>query len=151
MNLKSKTQNQQPLETKLMRYTWWLVVVWSLSMFTLLTRDISSHKEISENIAIMEARSLFQKDEAFRFWAATHGGVYVPVSERTSPSPYLDHIFERDIETPSGIKLTLMNPAWALRQLNEDYSKTYGAAGHIPVYCLYVPKMHRINGSKMPS
>lgn len=100
-------------------------------MAGLLIYDLISLKRSAQNLAIKEARALFQKDEAFRFWAATHGGFYVPVTERTSPNPYLNHVFERDIETPSGTKLTLMNPAWALRQMNEDFKESYGISGHI--------------------
>ena len=114
-----------------MKYTWWIVVVWTLILGGLLLRDLVILKDATQSLAIREARAHFQKDEAFRFWAATHGGFYVPVDERTPPSPYLDHIFERDIETPSGVQLTLMNPAYAMRQMNEDFAETYGVAGHI--------------------
>ncbi|MBF0370463.1 MAG: DUF3365 domain-containing protein [Magnetococcales bacterium] len=77
------------------------------------------------------ARAHFQKDTAFRFWGASHGGVYVPITERTPPNPSLSHIPERDIETPSGRKLTLMNPAYMLRQLMSEYAGLYGARGRI--------------------
>lgn len=97
----------------------------------LLFRDLAILNQSIRNLAIREARAHFQKDKAFRFWAATHGGFYVPITEHTPPSPYLAHIPERDIETPSGKKLTLMNPAWALRQMNEDFLETYGVFVHI--------------------
>jgi len=45
--------------------------------------------------------------------------------------PHLSHIPERDITTPSGKKLTLMNPAYMLRQLMDDYSQLYGVKGKI--------------------
>ena len=44
---------------------------------------------------------------------------------------YLKNISERDITTPSGKKLTLMNPAYMVRQVMEDYSELYGVRGHI--------------------
>lgn len=82
-------------------------------------------------LAHKEANANFNKDQAFRFWATMHGGVYVPVTEKTSPSPYLAHISERDITTPSGRHLTLMNPAYIMRQLNEQQDKLMGIRGHI--------------------
>ncbi len=59
-----------------------------------------------------------------------HGGVYVPVTERTVPNPYLD-VPERDITTPSGRRLTLMNPAYMTREVHDLVKDTYGIYGHI--------------------
>ncbi|GFO55726.1 hypothetical protein GMSM_27330 [Geomonas sp. Red276] len=70
-------------------------------------------------MARAEARVAFEKDTLYRKWATSHGGVYVPVDERTSPNPYLSHIPERDLTTPSGRHLTLMNPAYMTRQVFE--------------------------------
>jgi len=38
---------------------------------------------------------------------------------------------ERDIKTPDGKALTLMNPAYMLRQVMEKYESLYGVRGHI--------------------
>lgn len=62
---------------------------------------------------------------------AEHGGLYVPENERTPPNPYLDHVEDQNIQTPSGVNLTLMNPAYALRQLIEEYEASMGIIGHI--------------------
>ena len=59
------------------------------------------------------------KDVLYRQWGARHSGVYVPVTPETPPNPYLSHIPERDITTPSGKKLTLVNPAYMTRQVYE--------------------------------
>jgi PAS domain S-box-containing protein len=83
------------------------------------------------NIARSEARAYFNKDQAFRLWAASHGGVYVEPDERTLPNPYLAHIPERDVLTTGGMRLTLMNPAYILRQVIGDFSELYGIRGHI--------------------
>ena len=87
------------------------------------------HQHITE-LAYDKARTHFEKDLAIRIWAAKHGGIYVPVNKRTPPNPYLSHVPERDIVTPSGKHLTLMNPAYILRQLNEEYPKGK-VSGHI--------------------
>uniref|UniRef100_C6DYM8 histidine kinase n=1 Tax=Geobacter sp. (strain M21) TaxID=443144 RepID=C6DYM8_GEOSM len=70
-------------------------------------------------VARAEARASFGKDTLFRRWGNWHGGVYVAVTEATLPNPYLAHIPERDITTPSGKRLTLINPAYMMRQVFE--------------------------------
>ncbi|SDM88539.1 PAS domain S-box-containing protein [Geoalkalibacter ferrihydriticus] len=77
------------------------------------------------------ARHSFGKDLTFRRWATSHGGVYVPVTANTPPNPYLTHVFERDITTPSGRDLTLVNPAYMLRQMHEMADELFGTRGHI--------------------
>jgi signal transduction histidine kinase len=73
----------------------------------------------------------FNKDTVYRYWATSHGGVYVPVTAETPPNPNLAHIPERDIVTPSGRKLTLVNPAYMTRQVYTLGQKKYGLFGHI--------------------
>ena len=82
-------------------------------------------------LAKKEALTNFNKDIALRYWATEHGGVYVPASAQTPPNPYLSHVQERDIITPSDRKLTLMNPAYMIRQVMEGYEKLYGVKGRI--------------------
>lgn len=59
------------------------------------------------------------------------GGVYVPVTEQVQPDPYISYIPERDVRTPSGRLLTLINPALMVRQFNELARETYSARGHL--------------------
>lgn len=93
-----------------------------------------SHNEHYDN-AILMAKSAtidsFQKDLVYRKWAALHGGVYVPTSDHAHPNPYLANIPDRDVETTSGKKLTLINPAYMTRQVHELGMKEYGLIGHI--------------------
>ncbi|HEX9714949.1 MAG TPA: PAS domain-containing protein [Desulfurivibrionaceae bacterium] len=80
--------------------------------------------------AKIEARSVLDRDLLYRRWAALHGGFYAPVTENNQPNPYLTAIPERDIPTPSGRNLTLINPASMTRQVYE-LGKEYGLKGHI--------------------
>jgi chemotaxis family two-component system sensor kinase Cph1 len=57
--------------------------------------------------------------------------VHVPVSEKTRPNPFLGHLPERDIQTPGGKSLTLMNPAYKIRQMMEFFAELYGMRGRI--------------------
>lgn len=96
--------------------------------------NISVEHKHAEHEATIEARVHFNKDKAFRLWGASHGGVYVPVDKNTHPNSNLSHIPERDIFTPSGRKLTLMNPAYMIRQIMDEYEDLYGVKGRIVSY-----------------
>lgn len=115
----------------LRKYAWIAIGGWSVIVAGLLAVNISFIIQTTRDIAIREAQSYFRMNEAIRIWATTHGGVYVPVDDRTPPNPRLEHVPERDIATPSGKKLTLMNPAYMLRQMNEDFRGLFGIEGHI--------------------
>ena len=106
-------------------------IVWSIIVATSLAWNLHINYRQTMALAIAEARANFNKDQAFRLWATEHGGVYVPVNERTQPNPNLSHIPERDITTDSGKKLTLMNPAYMLRQMMDEYPSLYGTKGRI--------------------
>ena len=71
------------------------------------------------DMARSELRTQFFKDVSFRKWATKHGGIYVPVTEDMQPDPYVAFLPERDVITPSGRMLTLINPALMVRQFNE--------------------------------
>lgn len=81
-------------------------------------------------LALLEAKTSTNKDIAYRKWVATHGGVYVPITKETQPNPYLK-VKNRDLNTTSGVQLTLINPAYALRQMTEQYSELYGIKSHL--------------------
>lgn len=129
----------EPALKKMKGYAMLAAVGWTILLSGLLAWDIVSVHRNTEELAINEARANFNKDQAFRYWGGSHGGVYVPVDENTPPSPYLKHIPERDIMTPSGKKLTLMNPAYMVRQMNELFTKEYGVVGHITSLKLHNP------------
>jgi len=82
------------------------------------------------DLARTQARSAFEKDVLYRRWNAMQGGVYAPQSESTPPNPHLDAA-ERDIQTPSGRSLTLVNPAYMTRQVHELGQARSGVQGHI--------------------
>ncbi len=81
--------------------------------------------------AYIQATRSFEKDLVYRQWAASHGGVYVPISKETPPNPYLSHIKNRDITTTDGQKLTLVNPAYMTRQAYEIGYKEFNHQDHI--------------------
>jgi signal transduction histidine kinase len=102
---------------------------------------LNHHNSVLE-FAKVEAQANIRKDLAFRLWATSHGGVYVPPDEKTPPNPYLAHVPGRDIVTTDGKPLTLMNPAYMLRQLMQDFA-AFGIEGHIT-------SLHPLNPANAP-
>jgi len=126
-----ETNNKNKDHSKfLFRYVIIAIIFWTLIvMGSLIWNFINIRHHILE-LAVDKARTHFEKDLAFRIWAMKHGGVYVPSNQRTPPNPYLYHIPDRDIVTPSGRRLTLMNPAYMMRQLNEENPQE-DVSGHL--------------------
>lgn len=108
-----------------------LVLVWTVTVISSATWTIHFEQEKTLVLAQKEAVANFNKDQAFRLWATKHSGVYVPPTAQTPPNPYLSQIPDRDITLPSGKRLTLMNSAYMVRQLMEDFNELYGVKGHI--------------------
>lgn len=113
------------------KYLLFIFIVWTTLIVYLISSEYRRIDKEVDNLSITNARANFNKDQAIRHWAALHGGVYVPVDSTTLPNPALENISERDIITPSGKKLTLMNPAYMIRELNEYFASYYGIVGHI--------------------
>ena len=108
-----------------------VVLAWCVVVSASLGWNLYNTWNSARDLATREARTHFNKDQAFRYWASRHGGVYVEVDERTPPNPALAQVPERDLTTPSGRHLTLMNPAYMMRQVMNDYGDTYGVRGRI--------------------
>ena len=125
----SSNSKIQPINIK--GYFWTLLAIWTVFVgMVLLWSLIHQQREMLE-VARINARAAFQKDLVYRQWVASHGGVYVPKTEKTPPNPYLTHVEERDITTPSGRSLTLINPAYMTREVHELGKRHYGLQGHI--------------------
>jgi PAS domain S-box-containing protein len=105
---------------------------WTLMTAAIFIWDHFDRRDFLTANALSSAKATFAKDLAFRRWAAKHGGVYVPQTAETPANPYLNTL-ERDIVTPSGRALTLMNPAYMTRQVYEEVSRSEKDAplGHI--------------------
>ncbi len=121
-------------------YTVIIIVIWTIIVAGSLTWNIINERMQTHELVKKEAISHFNKDQAIRFWATSHGGVYVPADKRTPPSPFLADMQGRDVVTRSGKHLTLMSPAYMLRQLMEEYSKLYGIKGRITGLKVLNPK-----------
>lgn len=108
-----------------------LMFCWFAAVTSSLLWNWSKVETIVAELASKEARSHYEKDQIIRLWGAMHGGVYVPPSEHTPPNPHLKFLKRRDVTTTSGMKLTLINPAYMTRQMYELAAKQHGVQGHI--------------------
>jgi signal transduction histidine kinase len=119
------------LYSSILRYMIAVIIIWTTTLVGSLVWNINNEKKQRYEMALHTARANFNKDQAYRFWATKHGGVYVQPTEKTPPNPYLAHLPHRDVVTTKGTKLTLMNPAYMLREMMEDYAQLYGITGRI--------------------
>ncbi|MHB8830424.1 MAG: ATP-binding response regulator [Syntrophales bacterium] len=109
-----------------------LALFWSLAIVMLAGWNCWQSYRATIEIARATAYESYSKDLLYRRWGTLHGGVYVPVTPETPPNPYLAHIPERDISTPSGRKLTLLNPSYMTREvLALGEKRSFGAIGHL--------------------
>ncbi len=128
MNCTKKTKIRH---SYLGRYAWILVVMWTVVVGASLLWNVFQVKQQTLEAACIQARTAHGKDVIYRRWNAGHGGVYVPVTKKTQPNPHLSGIPKRDITTPSGKTLTLINPAYMTRQVHELTKEKYNILGHI--------------------
>jgi PAS domain S-box-containing protein/putative nucleotidyltransferase with HDIG domain len=108
-----------------------LMAVWTAVIGGSLVWSLYYQQHGFESALHAEAASIHDMDMAYRYWIVHSGGVYVPVSDKTPPNPLLSHVPERDIITPSGRKLTLLNSAYLLRLVHEDMAHGSRLRGHI--------------------
>jgi PAS domain S-box-containing protein len=123
-----KNYQQMP---RLRLYAGLLVIAWTLTNGASLWWNLKQNEREIHDIALIAVKINADKDNLYRLWVSSHGGIYVPVTPQTPPNPYLSHIPERDLVTPSGKSLTLFNFAYLNRQVHELGKEEYGIQGHI--------------------
>jgi PAS domain S-box-containing protein len=104
---------------KIYRYALICSLLWTALLAGLFAIYFDNNRQVVTEIGHSIAVASFEKDLLFRRWAARHGVVYVPETVETPANPYLAGMPERDITTPSGRRLTLVNPAYMSRQIFE--------------------------------
>lgn len=106
---------------RLIPYTWGLAALWvvmgTIIMAASLAWNINRQKNETIQLATIEARTVYKKDLIYHRWATQHDGVFVPITEKTQPNPYLANIQGSNVTTTSGKELTLVNPEYMIRQV----------------------------------
>ena len=107
---------------------WWLLplVLWAAVVALSLQSQTADIRRQSIQVATEGARNMFRMVVLTRNWNASHGGVYVPVTPKTQPNPYLQHP-RRELTTTDGATLTLVNPAFMTRLIAEMAESDSGA------------------------
>ena len=116
--MEDSDDKQQSWSANLSRYLLAMIVIWTGGVALSLGLNIYQTKQSILDIAHTSAITTYEKDVLYRRWVAMKGGVYAPVSEATPANPYLQ-VPNRDITTTGGLSLTLINPAYMTRQVNE--------------------------------
>ena len=110
----------EPSRTKqLWRIIKVIAVIWTLLAIASLAWNLYFHQRGFHEVLHTEAAAFHSMEMEYRNWVIHNGGVYVPVTDKTPPSPWLSQVPERDITTPSGKHLTLLNSSYVVRLVHE--------------------------------
>lgn len=118
------------------------VLFWAILAGISLSWNLKELRQHQYELMDHQGRLIFTMVESIRLWNAKHGGVYAPVTANSPPNPYLV-IDERDIESPSGRPLTLINPAYMTRQLSGLVNELSGVE-------IYLTSLKPLNPANIP-
>jgi PAS domain S-box-containing protein len=119
------------LAPRLKAYVGIYAAFWTLIVISSLIWNIVRQQQDALQVGINQARTIYQKDLVYYRWATEHGRVYVPITKKTQPNPYLQHLPEYEGFTSAGTELTLVNPEYMIRQVYEMQTPVSGILGHI--------------------
>jgi hypothetical protein len=111
-------------------YVLGFTLAWTCCVIASLAWNIHYKRLETIELVRIQAETAFKRDIIYRRWNEQHGGVYGSMTDSTAPNPYLK-LPERDITTPSGQKLTKINPAYMSRQVFELAKEEFKIRGHI--------------------
>jgi putative nucleotidyltransferase with HDIG domain len=107
-----------------------LSLLWTVLLAGLLLLNIREVESTPAEHAKVQAQSLIRSIISFSNWASYYGGVYVHPTEKYPPNPYLKAP-NRDIQTTTGDKLTLINPEYMRLQVLQDFFGQDSINGHL--------------------
>jgi hypothetical protein len=112
------------------RYFWLLACAWTAAVAGSLAWNLADHAAELRALTRESARALLEKDLLYREWSILHGGVYVPKPPQAAADATA-RAEEREIVTPSGKTLTLLNPALVSREVFALQERQFGIRGHL--------------------
>jgi hypothetical protein len=112
------------------RYFWLLACAWTAAVAGSLAWNLAHEADEVRSLTSHAARALLEKDLLYRERSILHGGVYVTKSGPAEASASARDE-EREVVTPSGKTLTLLNPAQVSRQVFELQEQETGIRGHL--------------------
>ena len=97
------------------------IICWSAILaglyFWAINAELSHHNKLIE----LKAAALGRQTQSLRRWVGGHGGVYVETGGDVAPLDSLSALTERDIQTESGRKITLLNSPSLLRRIVKEF------------------------------
>lgn len=117
----------------------YLTIAWSVIVAASLGWTLHFQNKTFQATLHSRAVAIHAMDMEYRNWVIHSGGVYVPVSDQVVPSPWLSEVPDRDITTPSGQKLTLLNSSYVVRLVHE------GMAAHRSELRGHIASLHPLN------
>lgn len=91
------------------RFSITFLAIWSCLILLSYTWNIHENYRGLYSKALVEAKTIFQHNLAYRRWNSMFGGVYAPVTAVNTPNPYVVGP-QRDLMTMEGVQLTMINP-----------------------------------------
>ena len=96
-----------------------LLLFWTLAIGISLSWNWHHLERAVLEQAQSQAKAALDTQAAVRRFVSQTGGIYVDTARGVSPNPHLAHLPERDIVTPSGHRLTLVNSSYLIRLIDE--------------------------------
>jgi two-component system, cell cycle sensor histidine kinase and response regulator CckA len=119
----SITENARKLSRRLRQTIALLAILWTGAFLVLFLWQDAKDKDTFPDLAKARALTAHNSVAYFLEWAIAQGRIYVPVSDEAAPDPNLSNIPERDVLTPSGSMLTLVNFSSIARMMYENVPK----------------------------
>ncbi len=113
------------------RYVLFLLLGWSAAVLLMAALTVLQARQHTQHLALGEAHTRANFEQALRLWVALHGGVYVPADQARPSDPVAPDLPEGEIVTPSGRRLILMSPNAILHQLEDLEVGSYQAMSRI--------------------
>ena len=103
---------------------------WVIAVGGSLKLALNAHHESLKKSYLLAGKTAFQQTVLARVWNADYGGVFVPVSSKSLPNPYLKYVV-RDIFSTEGLHYTKINPSYMTRQIANLSEKHDGTKLHL--------------------
>ena len=103
---------------------------WSAVLSIFAIGNIRQEDRHLRELAMRTGKTFWQQVIYTREWNSRCAGVFVHITKKTLPNPYLDEQ-GRDLLTTTGERLTKINPAYMTRQISEIAGESKGIHFHI--------------------
>ncbi len=97
-----------------------LIACWSVVIALFCGWSMYKDYTVEYGSVVTFASLNFEKDVLYHIWAANQGGLYTTVTPATPENLNLGAVPERDVVTPAGKHLALINPLYMPRQTGEE-------------------------------